>query len=240
MTAYNKREIINKVEKCLAEGMNNDDVQDIFLMMKMLNDLGNKYFKVNVPSLASVNMNLIGNGVIAEKDFTLKDLNAGNQLEQSLEVRLSPSRTLRIVKTRYALTGTVNNNPRGMQPLGNHDEGEMALWIIRQKQNLELYLQEWESVLKSASKKMKNHRMASLAIKAIFSEAMKDSPDVKYLYVEQKRRIRIKVWFPDSKLGVIIDAWWGSYRQRLPKQIEDLKKLLEVHKNVKGITYFVS
>ncbi len=238
---YSKREIINKVERCLAEGMNNDDVLDIFLMMKMSNDLGDKKcIKVNVTSLASVNMHLIGNGVIAEKDFLLKDMNAGNQPEQSLDVRLSPSRTLRLVKTRYGLTGTLNNNPRGMQTLNHHDESEIALWIIRQKKNLESYLQEWESVLKSASKKMKNQRMASLAIKAIFSEAMKDSQGVKYLYIEQKRRIRIKVWFPNSKLGVIIDAWWGSYKQRLPQQIEDLKKLLEIHKDVKGITYFVS
>lgn len=238
---YKKQDIVSKVERCLAEEMNNDDVQDIFLMMKMSNDLGeDKKIRWKSPTLESVNMNLLGNGVLQEKDFMLKEVNAIKQVEQNLEVRLSPSRTLNIVRPNHALVGTVNNNPMGMISLGNHDAEEIALWIVRQKQNLESYQEEWERVLKDASKKMKNHRMAMLAIKAIFTDAMKDCQSVKYEFIVQKRRIRIKVRFPNSKLGVIIDAWWSSYKQRLPKQIDALKKMIETHREVEGVSFFVS
>lgn len=238
---YKKQDIVSKVERCLAEEMNNDDVQDIFLMMKMSNDLGDdKHFRWKTPSLESINMNLLGNGVLDEKDFMLKEVNARNQVEQNLEVRLSPSRTLNIIKPRHALVGTVNNNSMGMISLGNHDSEEIASWIVRQKQYMESYQEEWERVLKDASKKTKNHRMALLAIKAIFTDTMKDYQGVKYEFIVQKRRVRVKVQFPNSKLGVMIDAWWGSYKQRLPKQIDALRKMIETHREVEGVSFFVS
>ena len=98
---------------------------------------------------------------------------------------------------------------------------------------------EWESVLSRASKKCKGNRMAVLAIKAIFTEAMKDYPALKYDFVEQKRRMRIMVKLPNSRLGVAIDAWWGSYKKTLPSQIENLKTLIEVHNKIGNMDFYI-
>ena len=81
--------------------------------------------------------------------------------------------------------------------------------------------------------------MAYLGIRAKFTEAMKDYPEVKYVFLEQKRRARIKVMIPDTHLGVYIDAWWGSYKERLPKQIESLKLILAAHSKSKLTDFFV-
>jgi hypothetical protein len=32
-------------------------------------------------------------------------------------------------------------------------------------------------------------------------------------------------------LGVYIDGWWGSYKQKLPEQIAGLKQLIKTHQN---------
>ena len=106
----------------------------------------------------------------------------------------------------------------------------IALWMIRQKQKLKEYLEGWDAVLDAACKKAKLNRIAFLGIQAIFNDAMKDYPKIKYVIVEQRRRARIRVKIPDSNLGVNIDAWWGSYKERLPKQIESLKLLLATHR----------
>jgi hypothetical protein len=72
--------------------------------------------------------------------------------------------------------------------------------------------------------------MAFLGIRAIFTEAMKDYPRIKFAVVEQKRRAKIMVQIPDTNLGVYIYAWWGSYKKQLPEQIESLKQLIRVHR----------
>jgi hypothetical protein len=102
--------------------------------------------------------------------------------------------------------------------------------MIRQKQKLQEYIDSWDAVLETACKKAKLDRMAFLGIRAIFTEAMKDYPQIKYVIIEQKRRARIRVNIPNTDLGVYIDAWWGSYKKNLPQQIESLKMLLEAHR----------
>jgi hypothetical protein len=72
-----------------------------------------------------------------------------------------------------------------------------------------------------------------------FTEAMKDYPQVKYELVEQKRRARIKVMIPNTHLGVYLDAWWGSYRESLPRQIESLKLIIEAHSKSTLTNFFV-
>ena len=134
----------------------------------------------------------------------------------------------------------VNNKNIATLSIRMNKPEDVIQWIIRQKQNLESYTDEWNAIIKTASKKAKGNRMSLLAIKAIFSESMKVYPDLEYAFIEQKRRLRIRVKLPDSKLGVIIDAWWGSYKERLPEQIEDLKRLIEVHKNTRLKEFFVS
>ena len=116
---------------------------------------------------------------------------------------------------------------------------DIALWMIRQKQKLNEYIEGWDAVLEIACKKAKLNRIAFLGIQAIFNNAMKDYPQVKYVIVEQKRRARIRVRVPNTNLGVYIDAWWGSYKEKLPKQIESLKMLLAAHRKSSIKTFFV-
>ena len=68
---------------------------------------------------------------------------------------------------------------------------------------------------------------------------MKDYPRIKYVVIEQKRRARIRVKIPDTNVGVYIDAWWGSYKEKLPQQIESLKQLLEAHRKCCLKNFFV-
>ena len=96
---------------------------------------------------------------------------------------------------------------------------DVAMWIIRQKQNIDKYMEGWNDVLNKACKKAKGNHMALLAIRAIFTDAMKDYTDIKYEIIEQKRRARIRVTLPKGRLGVFLDAWWGSYKDKLPPQI---------------------
>jgi hypothetical protein len=123
--------------------------------------------------------------------------------------------------------------------LRNYRVEDIAKWIIRQKVNFDTYLNEWETVIKTISKKVKTNNLALLAIKATFSDAMKDYPNIKYTFIEQKRRVRIKVHLPNNKLGLYVDAWWGSYKQRLPEQIEELKLLIDVHSKTQLKDFFV-
>ena len=81
--------------------------------------------------------------------------------------------------------------------------------------------------------------MAFLKIRAIFTEAMKDYPRLKYVIIEQKRRARIRVKIPNTDVGVYIDAWWGSYEEKLPPQIESLKLLLDAHRKSCLKNFFV-
>ena len=123
--------------------------------------------------------------------------------------------------------------------LKSYSAALIALWMIRQKQKLEEYMAEWDVVLNIACKKAKLNRIAFLGIQATFNEAMKDYPRLKYVIVEQKRRARIRVKIPNTNLGVYIDAWWGSYKEQLPKQIESLKLLLDTHRKCGLKNFFV-
>ena len=49
-------------------------------------------------------------------------------------------------------------------------------------------------------------------------------------FIEQKRRVRIKVYLPNSRLGVYIYAWLGSYQKTLSEQINYLKILIDAHR----------
>lgn len=129
--------------------------------------------------------------------------------------------------------------------LSNSDAFDIFLMMKKandkgMEKDFEDYLNEWEGVLQKAAKKKKSRRMAKLAIKAAFSEAMKDYPQIKYEFFEQCRRVRIKVKFPDNNLGIYIDAWLGSYKKELPGKIEDMKELYEFLRDNKITTFFIS
>lgn len=239
---FSKLQVSNNIRRVLEEGKGSDDALDLFLMMNMMNDLGTeRSFGMIGPSASDVHMNLIGNKVIDKDDIILKMLGGTKSMTllQRLVIKLSPTCSLYVESSHNSLHVTINKKNMTRMYLKSYHAEDVAMWIIRQKQNLNRYMEEWEAVLKSASKKAKGNRIAQLCIRAIFTEGMKDYPEVKYEFIEQKRRVRIKVMIPNTHLGVNIDAWWGSYKERLPEQIENLKTIIDTHSKCTLKNFFV-
>ena len=237
---YTKDKIKNNIRKVLEAGKSNADALDLFLRMNMLNDLGlERPFIKEGPSPSDVHMHLIGNDVIDEGDFKLEMTKGKRFPTQRLVVKLSPTCMLYADKSYCSLQATINEKIMTTMYLKSYRAEEIALWIIRQKQKLAKYMEGWDAVLDKANKEVKSKRMAYLGIRAKFTEAMKDYPQVKYEFVEQKMRVRIKVMIPHTDVGVFLDAWWGSYRERLPIQIESLKLLLDAHSKSTLTNFFV-
>ena len=240
MFVYTKEVINHRVATCLAWGFPNNKILELFLMMKMHNDMRERTPQfVSAPLPGEVYDNLIGNNMIAEQDFLLEKVKGYAQHTQKLQVRLSTEITLDLIKEHGSLYATINENIETCMHISNQNATDVAMWLIRQKENLEAYLNDWETCLNDAAKKNKEQRMATLAIKSIFKDAMKDYPDLEYEFIEQKKRLRIKVRMPNSKLGVILDAWWGSYQKKLPKEIEDLKTLIEAHSKTDQMNFYI-
>ena len=237
---YTKVQINNNIRKVLEDGRSNDDALDLYLKMKMENDLGPECPFIRMgPSPSDIHMNLIGNDVIDKDDFKLELSKKSKNPVQRLVVKLSPTCTLYAEKSYASLQVTVNKKNMTSIYLKSYRAEDVALWMIRQKQHLEKYMEGWDAVLSQACKKAKSNRMAFLGIRAMVTEAMKDYPRVKYQIIEQKRRARIKVMIPNTHLGVYLDAWWGSYRDSLPQQIESLKQILAVHSRSTLTNFFV-
>ena len=248
MAKYTKRSINNQLLNALTEGKNQNDVRDMFIMTQMTNDMTEEKSTYQLPpSVSEINVYMLGNNVIDQADFSIQKINSNVLISAyRLIVKISPICTLYLEKSRLSIKEKsrqiikvkINDKNIATTALRNYRVEDIAKWIIRQKENFDTYLNEWESIIKIISKKVKTNNMALLAIKATFSDAMKDYPNIKYMYIEQKRRLRIKVNLPNNKLGVYIDAWWGSYKQRLPEQIEDLKILIEAHSKTKLKDFF--
>lgn len=219
----------NMVVDALSNGQDCGSVKEKFLTMRMVRDFGEEcYF--GSPSLQDIYDNLIACDIIDNKDISTEYIGQGRTVPR-LNVRLSPEVCLHVGRTTRGLSITVNESGPTFMYINPGNATNVLMWVIRQKRNLNLYLQEWEELFKESAKTVKGKRMAFLAIQAIFTEAMKDYPQLRYEIVEQKRRARIKVKIPNSNLGVCLDGWWGKYKEQLPKQIESLKALIEVHRN---------
>ena len=238
----NSTQVINNwVLRELSLGKEFGDITNQVLAMKMENDLGVEQPMVTKsPSVSDIHVNLIGNGIIDQKDFGIEMCNVKQIPIPRLAVHIAPSVSLFVERKNGILSATINDDIFRAMSLRGRGAENIAKWIIRQKQNYEQYMDECQAVLTKMSKKIKGNRMAMLAIKAIFSEAMKCYPHLCYDFVEQKKRMRIKVKLPNSRLGVVIDAWWGSYKERLPQQIEDLKALIDVHIKTSLKNFYIS
>ena len=237
---YSNKQINNNIRRVLEEGKSNHDALDLFLRMNMMNDLGTeRSFVKKRLSPSDIHLNLIGNNVIDKDDFKLKMASGTKFLTPRLIVKLSPNCTLFAESNHSSLQVTINEKIMTAMYLKSYNAEDIAMWMIRQKLNIDRYMEGWNDVLNKACKKAKGNRMALLAIRAIFTDAMEDYTDIKYEIIEQKRRARIRVTLPKGRLGVFLDAWWGSYKEKLPPQIESLKILIEAHrKNI--LTNFCS
>ena len=237
---YTKVQINSNIRRALEDGRSNDDALDLYLKMNMENDLGpERPFIKKGPSPSDIHMNLIGNHVIDKDDFKLEVTKKTKIPVQRLVVKLSPTCTLYAETYHYSMHVTLNEKILTSIYLKSYRAEDVALWLIRQKQHLDQYMEGWDAVLSQACKKAKSNRMAFLGIRAMITEAMQDYPHVKYQLIEQKRRARIKVMIPNTHLGVYLDAWWGSYRDSLPRQIESLRKILDVHSKSILTNYFI-
>lgn len=236
---YTKAQINNNISKLLEEGKSNDVAFDFFLMMNMVNDLGpERPFITKAPTPAEVRIHLLGNDAIDKDDVKLEMTNAKIPI-QRLVVRLSSNCALYAELSYNSLQVTVNGRNLTVMYLKYYRAEDIALWMIRQKQKLDEYIEAWDAVLAYACKKVKIDHMAFLGIRAIFTEAMKDYPRIKFAVIEQKRRAKIMVNIPNTDLGVYIYAWWGSYKKQLPEQIESLKVLLDAHRKSSLKNFFI-
>ena len=236
---YTKAQINNNISKLLEEGKSNDVAFDFFLMMNMVNDLGpERPFITKAPTPAEVRIHLLGNDAIDKDDVKLEMTNAKIPI-QRLVVRLSSNCTLYAELSYNSLQVTVNGRNLTVMYLKYYRAEDIALWMIRQKQKLDEYIEAWDAVLAYACKKVKIDHMAFLGIRAIFTEAMKDYPRIKFAVIEQKRRAKIMVNIPNTDLGIYIYAWWGSYKKQLPEQIESLKVLLDAHRKSSLKNFFI-
>lgn len=236
---YTKAQINNNISKLLEEGKSNDVAFNFFLMMNMVNDLGpERPFITKAPTPAEVRIHLLGNDAIDKDDVKLEMTNAKIPI-QRLVVRLSSNCTLYAELSYNSLQVTVNGRNLTIMYLKYYRAEDIALWMIRQKQKLDEYIEAWDAVLAYACKKVKIDHMAFLGIRAIFTEAMKDYPRIKFAVIEQKRRAKIMVNIPNTDLGVYIYAWWGSYKKQLPEQIESLKVLLDAHRKSSLKNFFI-
>ncbi len=249
MAKYTKRSINNQILNALTEGKNQNDVRDMFIMTQMTNDMTEEKSTYQLPpSVSEINVYMLGNNVIDQADFSIQKINSNVLISAyRLIVKISPICTLYLEKSRLSIKEKshqiikvkINDKNIATTYLRNYRIEDIVKWIIRQKENFDTYLNEWETVVKTISKKVKTNNLALLAIKATFSDAMKDYPNIKYMFIEQKRRVRIKVHLPNNKLGLYVDAWWGSYKQRLPEQIKELKLLIDVHSKTQLKDFFI-
>jgi hypothetical protein len=236
---YTKVQISNNIAKTLEEGRSNDYALGLYLMMRMMNDLGPEQpFVTKVSSPGEVRMHLMGNGTISDSDINL-ELPSNKYPYPRLLVKLSPACIIYAEKVHSALQLTINDKRHTVMYLKSYRADQIALWMIRQKQRLDEYMNDWDAELQSAYKKLKIDHIAFLGIRAIFTDAMKDYPRLKFAVIEQKRRAKIMVHIPDTDLGVYIYAWWGSYKKQLPQQIESLKRLIDAHRKSTIKNFFI-
>ena len=137
MSAYTKQVINYQVVRYLSMGFSNNEVREIFLMMKMHNDMRERTPQfVSAPLPGEVYDNLIGNNMIAEQDFQLEKVKGYAQHTQKLQVRLSTEITLDLIKEHGSLYATINENIETCMHISNQNATDVAMWLIRQKDAL--------------------------------------------------------------------------------------------------------
>ena len=149
MFVYTKEVINHRVATCLAWGFPNNKILELFLMMKMHNDMRERTPQfVSAPLPEEAYDNLIGNNVIAKQDIQLEKVNENAMRNLKLLVRLSPEITLDLIKKQGSLYATINENTETSMRMINQNATDVAMWLIRQKGNLESYQNDLETCLK--------------------------------------------------------------------------------------------
>lgn len=227
MDNIKSKQIINKIAGVLSSRQNNQDAAFFSYLQQVTRDhllVTNRY---SIGSDLSIVYNtLLSSGKFGKQELTLKT-DLYSRRNQPFSVILAPGHKLDIESRYETNIITYNDNLRSRMYLSHNKPEQIALWIIALKDNIGECLEAWDYVSKEALKVVKSNNINTVTIKALFAEAMKDYPELEYEVVEQKRRLRFRVRIPDTRLCVMIDAWWKSYNKTLPQSIADLKTLIE-------------
>lgn len=222
-----KQDIISQITESLKRGENTEDVfvqyiyQCIFLERNPQATIMPKD-----PTPLSVWDKLKDNDVISKEDICLKFIDIVDDIYyMQLIVNIHPSLTLTI-ENYDGLTITLNGCSKVKNWVRYLSAEETAQWIIRIKQNMPQYTEEWNEMLDGVLKTLKGQRLAMSAINAIFVNAMKEYPKVRYTIKQQKVRARIDVILPNETCKIIY-AYWNSYMKSLPGKLDKLKVIID-------------
>ena len=221
-----RQKIISQVTESLKRGENTEEVFVQYVYQCMFLDR-NPYASIMPKGSTpySVWDKLKDNNIISKDDICLSCTNVMDGVYyMRLTVKIHPSLTL-TVENYDGLTVTVNGCSKVKNWVRCLSAEETAQWMVRMKQNMPRYIEEWNGVLDEVLKTIKGQRLAMSAINAIFVNAMKDYPKVRYTVRQQKMRARIDAILPNGTSKTIY-AYWNSYMKSLPRKLNELKALI--------------
>jgi hypothetical protein len=199
----------------------------------MENDLGpERPFIKKGPSPSDIHMNLIGNHVIDKDDFKLEVTKKAKIPVQRLVVKLSPTCTLYAETYHYSMHVTINEKILTSIYLKSYRAEDVALWLIRQKQHFEQYMEGWDAVLSQACKKAKSNR----TVKRVAIEILEGPQEnwitadevsqlfpffskewmKKYSYLLPRKRVEVM-----DKNGITTRSRWYYSRNRILRMVRE-------------------
>ena len=233
---YEKRILCNQIREGMISGNDLHYIYYEFMGTKMKVDLHkNCRGLTEVPSPADIKKHLLSDGAINAEDCWMEKFSSHDRLH----VRMSPYLSIDLEPFRGMIHVHFNNCVYHHLVIDDLSAKGIARWIVLEKQKIDSYQEEWDALVKQESKKLKAMQLAKQAIMAIVDIELKAYPGLQYDFFEQKRRMRISVKLPNSRLGVYVDAWWGKYKQELPKLLSDLKILIETHQKTSLKDFYI-
>ena len=227
----NRPYIISQITESLNRGESTEEAFERFIYYCMFLDRNYPAAKApNSPTPLEVWEKLKDNGVISQEDIFLKRTKVVDVIyDTELIVKIHPSLTV-AVESYDGLKVAVNGVSKVKNWVSNLSAEETAQWMIRMKQNMPGYIAEWDEILNTVSKTLKGQKLAMSVINAIIVDAMNNYQKVKYAIKAQKARARIDFILPNGVCKTIY-AYWKSYPQKLPEQLEELKTLIDKLEN---------
>ena len=229
MDESKKQHIISEVTEALRRGDNTEDVFETYLYRCMfLYRNPNPAIRSYRPAPKEVYEALSNNDVICKEDICLEQNIVADNIYYELEVKIHPQLSLSVLNYD-GLKVTLNGKSKVKNWVGHLAAEELANWMVHLKLNLQRHIEEWNTLIVIILKTLKRQKIALSAISAIFTNAMKDYPKVKYSIKEQKSRVRIDVMISEYSSKTIY-AYWSTYQEKLPDKIEEVKALIDKYR----------
>lgn len=226
MDESKRQHILSEVAEALRRGDNTEEVFETYLYRCMfLYRNPNPVICSYRPAPKEVYEALSNNDAICKEDICLEQTIVADNIYYELEVKIHPQLSLTVLNYD-GLKVTLNGKSKVKNWVGHLTAEELANWMVRLNQNFQRHIEEWNALSSNILKTLKRQKIALSAISAIFSNAMKDYPKVKYSIKEQKYRARIDVVISEYSCKTIY-AYWSTYREKLPEKIEKVKKLID-------------